>query len=49
MILMHDALEKSTTVEALPQIIEQIRDRGDAVFLPITDETIPIQHVTADK
>lgn len=49
MILMHDALEKNTTVEALPQIIEQIRDRGDAVFLPITDETIPIQHVTADK
>lgn len=49
MILMHDALEKNTTVEALPQIIEQIRDRGDTVFLPITDETIPIQHVTADK
>ncbi len=49
MILMHDALEKSTTVEALPQIIEQIRDRGDAVFLPITDETVPIQHVMADK
>lgn len=49
MILMHDALEKNTTVEALPQIIEQIRDRGDAVFLPITDETIPIQHVTANK
>lgn len=49
MILMHDALEKSTTVEALPQIIEQIQGRGDAVFLPITDETVPIQHVMADK
>lgn len=49
MILMHDASEKNTTVAALPQIIEQIRDRGDTVFLPITDETIPIQHVTADK
>lgn len=49
MILMHDASEKNTTVEALPQIIEQIRDSGDAVFLPITDETIPIQHVTVDK
>lgn len=49
MILMHDALEKNTTVEALPKVIEQIRDRGDAVFLPITDETIPIQHVMADK
>lgn len=49
MILMHDASEKNTTVEALPQIIEQIRDSGDAVFLPITDETIPVQHVTVDK
>lgn len=49
MILMHDALEKNTTVEALPQIIEQIQGRGDAVFLPITDETVPIQHVMADK
>ncbi|MCM1126711.1 MAG: polysaccharide deacetylase [Lachnospiraceae bacterium] len=49
MILMHDASEKNTTVEALPKIIEQIEGRGDAVFLPITDETIPIQHVTADQ
>lgn len=47
MILMHDASEKNSTVEALPRIIEQIRSRGDTVFLPITDETIPVQHVTA--
>ena len=47
MILMHDASEKNSTVEALPRIIEQIRSRGDTVFLPITDETVPIQHVTA--
>ena len=47
MILMHDASEKNSTVEALPQIIEQIKSRGDAVFLPITDETVPVQHVTA--
>ena len=47
MILMHDASDKNSTVEALPKIIEQIKDRGDAVFLPITDETIPVQHVAA--
>ncbi|MDD6490815.1 MAG: polysaccharide deacetylase [Firmicutes bacterium] len=49
MILMHDAAEKNTTVEALPEIISRIRDRGDAVFLPITDETIPIQHITVKQ
>jgi peptidoglycan/xylan/chitin deacetylase (PgdA/CDA1 family) len=45
MILMHDAAEKKTTVEALPEIISQIRMQEDAVFLPITDDTVPIQHV----
>lgn len=49
MILMHDATEKKTTVEALPEIIEAIQDRGDAVFLPVTDETVPVQHVTAKQ
>lgn len=48
-ILMHDAVEKNTTVEALPKIITQIRDRGDAVFLPITDETVPVQHIRAKQ
>ena len=42
-ILMHDANNRSTTVEALSQVIEEIRMRGDSVFLPITDETVPIQ------
>lgn len=46
MILMHDAADRDTTVEALPQVIEQIMERGDAEFLPITDETIPVQHRT---
>lgn len=48
-ILMHDAADKNTTVEALPEIILQIQDRGDAIFLPITDETVPIQHITANQ
>lgn len=46
-VLMHDAVEKKTTVEALPEIIEKIQERGDAVFLPVTDETVPVQHMTA--
>lgn len=48
MILMHDAVGKNTTIEALPEIISQVRERGDAVFLPITDETVPIQHITVN-
>lgn len=49
MILMHDAADKKSTVEALPEIITQIRLRGDACFLPVTDETVPIQHVTEQQ
>lgn len=45
MILMHDAADKNTTVEALPEIIKQLQDRGDTVILPVTDETKPIHHV----
>ena len=49
MVLMHDASEKNSTVEALPVIIEEIKGRGDAVFLPITDETVPVQHKMAKQ
>lgn len=45
-ILFHDAAEKTTTVEALPLIIEAVKERGDAVILPITDDTVPVQHKT---
>lgn len=48
-ILMHDANNRSTTVEALPEVIETIMERGDAVILPITDETAPIQQVKAEQ
>ena len=44
MILLHDIGDKSTTVEALPEIIEALQEQG----LPITtidDTTIPIQHI----
>lgn len=44
-ILLHDSAEKSTTVEALPLIIEKIMEIEDTEFLPITKDTVPIQHI----
>ena len=44
-ILMHDSASKSTTLEALPTIIETIQDMEDTVILPITSETTPVQHI----
>lgn len=43
-ILLHDAADKKTTVQALPKIIETILEMEDTVIVPITDETIPVQH-----
>lgn len=43
-ILMHDSADKRTTVDALPQTIETILAMEDTVILPITEETVPIQH-----
>jgi len=48
MILMHDANDKQSTVEALPIMIEQIQAMDDTVLLPITEETIPIRHVRVE-
>ncbi len=44
-VLMHDASDKYTTVQALPQIIETLMANEDTVFLPITDGTAPVCHV----
>jgi peptidoglycan/xylan/chitin deacetylase (PgdA/CDA1 family) len=44
-ILLHDSAEKKTTVEALPVIIENILAMEDTVILPITDATVPVQHI----
>ena len=44
-VLLHDSAEKPTTVEALPEIIENILARPDTVILPITENTKPIHHV----
>lgn len=44
-VLLHDAAEKHTTVEALPQIIETIQAMENTAILPITEDTVPIQHI----
>ena len=48
-ILMHDALDKKSTLAALEEIIIRLNQRGDSEFLPITDDTIPVQHVNKSK
>lgn len=46
-VLMHDASGKNTTVEALPIILEKILESDNMVLLPITEDTVPIQHIQA--
>jgi len=43
-ILLHDAASKTSTVEALPKIIEQIQSMENTEILPITKETVVIHH-----
>lgn len=43
-ILLHDASNKSSTVEALPEVIEKIQAMENTEILPITDETVVIHH-----
>ena len=46
-ILMHDLTEKRSTVEALRILIPKLLEMDNVRILPITDETIPVQHVPA--
>ena len=48
-ILMHDSADKSTTLEALPTIIENILAMDDTVILPITEDTKPVHHLDASS
>lgn len=43
MLLFHDLSNKTTTVEALPSIIEALLDKGIPI-VPIDDTTLPIKH-----
>ena len=45
-VLLHDATDKRTTIEALPEIIEQIQQMENTVIVPITEETLPVQHIS---
>lgn len=48
-VLMHDAADKRSTVEALPKLIEGIQALEDETeILPITEETMLIQHVSEE-
>ena len=42
-VLFHDSMEKTTTVKALPEIIEYCLDQG-YTFASITDITVPVVH-----
>lgn len=44
-VLLHDLPSKKSTLEALPRIIEFIKSLDNTVILPITDSTVPIQHL----
>ncbi len=43
-ILMHDASDKNATVEALPQIIETILAMENTEIVPVTEDSVPVQH-----
>ena len=47
-ILMHDASNKNSTVEALPKLIETIQAMEDTKIVPISDDTEPIHHISND-
>lgn len=47
-VLMHDAVGKETTVEALPIIIERLQAMDNLVIVPITDSVNTVQHVLPD-
>ena len=44
-VLLHDATNKTATVQALPELIESLRAAG-AMILPITKDTTVIQHMS---
>lgn len=43
-VLFHDSAAKKTTVDALPEILEQLQAMEHIQILPITGDTDPVQH-----
>ncbi len=48
MILLHDATDKRSTVDALPGLIERIQAMDNTRIVPITEDTVPIHHISND-
>lgn len=46
MVLLHDGRDKGETIEALRLILEELTQREDVEFLPITEDTPIILHIT---
>ena len=46
-VLMHDAGMKTTTADALPEILQYGLANG-YTFLPITKDTVPVHHATSN-
>lgn len=44
-VLMHDAAGKNSTVDALPIIIEKLLESENTVLLPISEDTVRVQHI----
>ena len=44
-VLFHDAAGKDSTVDALPAIIEKILESDNTVLLPISEDTVKVQHL----
>jgi len=48
-VLLHDADDKKATVEVLPEIIQDIQALDHTEMLPITEDTMTIQHKNLDE
>ncbi len=45
-ILLHDASDKQATIDALPEIIRQVQELDNTVIVPVTEDTLPVQHIS---
>ena len=48
-VLLHDAADKTTTVEALPLMIEKLQSMEHIEFVPVDDEMTPVRHVQQER
>ncbi|MCR4588972.1 MAG: polysaccharide deacetylase [Lachnospiraceae bacterium] len=48
-LLMHDSYDHRSTVEALPRIIEYIQGLENTEIVPITDDSVTVQHRKANQ